>query len=52
MDKDRILARIKELETQADKLKADLNAVGGAIQDCHFWLSELNAAPADANDQQ
>ncbi len=51
MDRDRILARIKELETQADKLKADLNAVGGAIQDCEFWLSQLDAVPADAGEQ-
>jgi hypothetical protein len=51
MDRDRILARITELEAQADKLKADLNAVGGALQDCQFWLSELDAAPADAEKQ-
>ena len=52
MDKGRILARLAELEAQAEKLKADLNAVGGAIQDCQFWLAELDAAPADANEQQ
>lgn len=44
MNEEKILARIEELKTQADQLRANLNAVGGAIQDCEFWLEQLKAA--------
>ena len=42
MTKEQILARIEELKAQAEQLKANLNAVGGAIQDCEYWLEQIN----------
>ena len=43
MNAEKVRARIKELEQQSEQLRADLNAVGGAIQDCQFWLQQLEA---------
>lgn len=41
MTEEQILSRIEELKAQAEQLKANLNAVGGALQDCEYWLSEV-----------
>jgi septal ring factor EnvC (AmiA/AmiB activator) len=37
-----IQERIKELQAQRSQTEANLNAIGGAIQDCHFWLEKLS----------
>jgi prefoldin subunit 5 len=34
--------RLKDLETQRVQMEANLNAISGAIQDCHFWLEKLS----------
>lgn len=36
-----ISARIGQYEQQKQSLIADLNAVDGAIQDCQYWLGQL-----------
>lgn len=36
-----IQERIKDLEAQRSQMEANLNAIVGAIQDCHFWLEQL-----------
>lgn len=36
-----IEGRLKDLEAQRDKALANLNAIAGAIQDCHFWLEQI-----------
>lgn len=41
MTEEQILARLEELKVQADTLRANLNAVSGAIQDCEYWLEQL-----------
>lgn len=38
--------RIKELDTQAEQLKAALHACLGAIQDCKYWLQTLESENA------
>jgi hypothetical protein len=46
--------RIELLTAQAKQLELNLHAVGGAIQDCQYWLNELekpNAAD-QINDTQ
>ena len=42
MTAEQILERIKELKQRADQLQADLNAVGGALQDCEYWLDQVS----------
>jgi hypothetical protein len=32
-------ARLADLRAQFKRQEADLNAVGGAIQDCEYWLT-------------
>jgi len=48
--------RIELLTAQAKQLELNLHAVGGAIQDCQYWLNELekpNAADQESvNDVQ
>jgi prefoldin subunit 5 len=39
---EKIQARLDDLKAQADQLRGNLNAVGGAIQDCEYWLEQLN----------
>jgi len=47
-------ARIETLTAQARQMEQNLQAIGGAIQDCQFWLTELEAknAPDQINDTQ
>lgn len=41
MDKDKIMQRITDLQARQEQLVANLNAVHGAIQECQYWLSQL-----------
>jgi hypothetical protein len=45
MTEDSLRERIAELEKLRVGYLADLNAVGGAIQDCEFWLNRLRNPP-------
>lgn len=41
MDENTIMERIAELNAQSEKLKADYQAVNGAIQECRIWLDKV-----------
>lgn len=41
MDKTKIQERIKTLETERDQLRNNLVAYEGAIQDCKYWLEQM-----------
>jgi prefoldin subunit 5 len=47
-------ARIETLTAQARQMEQNLQAIGGAIQDCQFWLTQLEAknAPDQIDDTQ
>jgi hypothetical protein len=49
-----IKSRIEFLTTQAKQLELNLHAIGGAIQDCQYWLNELEKPNAanQINDTQ
>jgi prefoldin subunit 5 len=36
-----ILKRAEALQKQAERLRSDLDATLGAIQDCGYWLEQL-----------
>lgn len=42
MTKNDIKTRIEELKKLRDQALANANAIGGAIQDCEFWLEWLD----------
>ena len=44
MSKEDIEARIAELKKLWEQKRSDLDAIGGAIQDCEFWLGRMTAA--------
>jgi prefoldin subunit 5 len=46
--------RIELLNAQAKQLELNLHAIGGAIQDCQYWLNELEKPNAanQINDTQ
>ena len=49
-----IKARIEALTASAKQMEVNLHAIGGAIQDCNYWLKRLedeNAAD-QVNDSQ
>ena len=54
MTKELLEQRIKELKDRQTAILADLNAIGGAIQDCEFWLWFIEHPPTasekDANE--
>jgi hypothetical protein len=51
MTEQHVQARLAELKAQADQLRANLNAVAGAIQDCEYWLEQFQLkTPAGEND--
>jgi hypothetical protein len=39
-------ARIELLTAQARQMETTLQAIGGAIQDCQFWLDQLEQTNA------
>lgn len=43
MNEQDIRTRIEELQKLRDNALANANAIGGAIQDCEFWLERLSA---------
>ena len=43
MTEDEIRERIVELTKLRESRLADANAIGGALQDCEFWLQRLEA---------
>jgi len=43
MNKEQIEARLAELNKELQQLTANANAVNGAIQDCEYWLAQLDA---------
>ena len=49
MTAEQIKSRIEFLTAQAKQMEINLHAIGGAIQDCNYWLSQLEKK--DAADQ-
>ena len=54
MNEATLKARIETLTAQARQMEQNLQAIGGAIQDCQYWLTQLEAkdAPDQINDTQ
>ena len=54
MNTESIKSRIEFLNVQAKQLELNLHAIGGAIQDCQYWLNELEKSDAanQVNDTQ
>jgi type VI protein secretion system component VasF len=46
--KEALEARIADLTKQYEQAVANANAIQGAIQDCKYWLGELDKTPAPA----
>ena len=44
--------RLADLEQEVLQTKADINAIGGAMQDCHFWLKTLQERDATAKTEE
>lgn len=36
-----IMERVQSLQKQAERLRSDLDATLGALQDCGYWLEQL-----------
>ena len=54
MNEAELKARIEALSASAKQMEINLHAIGGAIQDCNYWLKRLedeNAAD-QVNDPQ
>ena len=49
MNVESVKSRIEILTAQAKQLELNLHAIGGAIQDCQYWLNQLESK--DAADQ-
>jgi hypothetical protein len=39
--RDAVLARAQKLQQQAERLRSDLDATLGALQDCGYWLEQI-----------
>ena len=46
MNAEVIKARIESLTAQARQMEQNLQAIGGAIQDCQYWLTQLDQTNA------
>jgi prefoldin subunit 5 len=46
MNAEVIKARIELLTAQAKQMEQTLQAISGAIQDCQFWLTQLEQTDA------
>ena len=49
--KEAIELRLADLQAQFDKLQVQAHAIGGAMQDCKYWLGVLEQAPEPATDE-
>jgi hypothetical protein len=51
---DKLKERIETLMTQGKQMESNLHMINGALQDCQFWLAELEKqdAPDQVNDSQ
>jgi hypothetical protein len=49
MNAESLKSRIEFLTAQAKQVELNLHAIGGAIQDCQYWLTQLESK--DATDQ-
>ena len=45
-------ARIQELAENRNQLIANVNAIDGAMQDCEFWLAQLESEEARDGGQE
>jgi hypothetical protein len=36
-----VMERVQSLQKQAERLRSDLDATLGALQDCGYWLEQL-----------
>ena len=45
-----IMERVQNLQKQAERLRSDLDATLGALQDCGYWLEQLKQENTDGND--
>lgn len=50
MTKEQIQDRIKALVKERDQLVGTLHAFEGAIQDCNYWLQQLETPVADTKE--
>ena len=46
MNIESLKSRIDFLNAQAKQMEINLHAIGGAIQDCQYWLSQLESKNA------
>jgi prefoldin subunit 5 len=46
MNEAALIARIDLLTAQARQMEQNLQAIGGAIQDCQYWLTQLEQTDA------
>ncbi len=49
MNAESLKSRIEFLTAQAKQLEMNIHAIGGAIQDCQYWFTQLESK--DAADQ-
>jgi len=47
--RDAIMARLKMLAADKDRLQANIYAIEGAIQDCQFWLRQFDVSKPEPN---
>lgn len=48
--KEKIQERLQTLKTNVDQLQGHINALGGAVQDCEYWLDVLSQPEQEVND--
>lgn len=52
MTLDQLHQRMRELELQAENIRASLYQVVGAIADCQWWIDKLHQEQGDASQAQ
>jgi hypothetical protein len=52
ISKEDLTKRLDELKKAEAQITANLQAIGGAIQDCEYWLKEIEYRDAEANKKQ
>jgi hypothetical protein len=50
--KESLLQRRVDLEHQREQAIANVNAISGAIQECEFWISQIEAAEKALKEKQ
>ena len=51
-DRKVLLERLQELQQSSEQIKTQVQAIGGAIQTCDYFINKIESPPEDDGDKE